>query len=55
MCQLNLERAQIEARKKEERLLSVLYFTQFLGLALGCDPITVGLRKNLLPVQLRVP
>ncbi|MGI9860847.1 CoB--CoM heterodisulfide reductase iron-sulfur subunit B family protein [Moorella naiadis] len=49
MCQLNLERAQIEARGREERLLPVLYFTQLLGLALGCDPATVGLKKNLIP------
>lgn len=49
MCQLNLERAQIQEKGREKRLLPVLYFTQFLGLALGCDPITVGLKKNLIP------
>ncbi|CEP66390.1 Cysteine-rich domain [Moorella glycerini] len=50
MCQLNLERAQIQEKGREKRLLPVLYFTQFLGLALGCDPITVGLKKNLIPL-----
>jgi len=32
------------------RPLPVLYFTQLLGLALGCSPSEVGLRHNLVPI-----
>ncbi|MDN5347095.1 MAG: heterodisulfide reductase subunit [Clostridia bacterium] len=50
MCQLSLERAQLQEEPKEGRYLPVLYFTQFLGLALGIEAKILGLKKNLIPI-----
>ena len=50
LCQGNLELLGRRARVGNGRPLPVLYFTQLLGLALGCTPREVGLRHNLVPV-----
>ncbi len=52
LCQGNLD---ILGRREEivggERHVPVLYFTQLLGLALGCTPQEVGLEHGLIPVD----
>jgi heterodisulfide reductase subunit B len=51
LCQGNLELLGRRARVGGNgRPLPVLYFTQLLGLALGCTPREVGLRHNLVPI-----
>lgn len=51
MCQMNLEAYQAEVNKKFKTSyrIPVLYFTQLLGLALGCSPRELGLHRNLVP------
>ena len=55
MCQMNLEAYQQDVNKKFRTScqIPVLYFTQLLGLALGCTEQELGLHRNLIP--LRVP
>ncbi len=47
LCQLNLDMRQqdIETRYNEQYGLPVFYFTQLLGLALGCSAEDLGLRS----------
>ncbi len=54
MCQSNLE---ILTRRINHRFgtsfrLPVVYFTQLIGLALGCSSKEVGLQHNLMPLQI---
>jgi len=55
MCQMNLEAYQprVNARFRTAFQIPVVYFTQLLGLALGCSEQELGLHRNLIP--LRVP
>ncbi|UCE11885.1 MAG: CoB--CoM heterodisulfide reductase subunit B [Candidatus Thorarchaeota archaeon] len=49
-CHLQYEQAQIELNKElgEERYnIPVLYYTQLLGLAMGIDPVELGLNMHL--------
>lgn len=52
MCQVNLEAYQDRIRRKFGRKyrLPVLFFTQLLGLALGCAETELGLHRNLIPL-----
>ncbi|NUP89634.1 MAG: CoB--CoM heterodisulfide reductase iron-sulfur subunit B family protein [Candidatus Sumerlaeia bacterium] len=52
MCQFNLELYQdkITARAGRDLHLPVLFFTQPLGLALGCDPAALGFEHQVVPV-----
>ena len=51
LCQGNLELLGRRAHAGGNgRPLPILYFTQLLGLALGCTPREVGLRHNLVPI-----
>jgi len=47
LCQINLDMRQKDVAKKfgEEYNLPVFYFTQLLGLALGLEPASLGLRS----------
>jgi heterodisulfide reductase subunit B2 len=47
LCQLNLDLRQkdIQTKYNEQYELPVFYFTQLLGLALGCSPEELGLRQ----------
>ncbi len=47
LCQLNLDMRQkdIESSYSEQYNLPVFYFTQLLGLALGCSAKELGLSK----------
>ncbi|MBN1477130.1 CoB--CoM heterodisulfide reductase iron-sulfur subunit B family protein [Candidatus Sumerlaeota bacterium] len=52
MCQYNLELYQdkISSRAGKDLHIPVLYFTQPLGLALGCDPQALGLQHHTVPL-----
>jgi heterodisulfide reductase subunit B len=52
MCQFNLELYQdkISQRTGQDLTLPILYFTQPLGLALGCDPQALGLQHHVVPL-----
>jgi heterodisulfide reductase subunit B len=53
MCQINLEayQKQIARRSGSSCDIPVLYFTQLLGMALGCSEKELGLRRNLVPLN----
>jgi heterodisulfide reductase subunit B len=55
LCQVNLEAYQKRLSRKLGRFydIPVLFFTQLLGLALGCAETELGLQRNL--VALKVP
>jgi heterodisulfide reductase subunit B len=48
MCQLNLDAYQADMNKhfQTDYHIPVLYFTQLMGLALGCEPLELGLGKE---------
>ncbi len=46
---LDLRQSDIERKRNSEINLPILYFTQLLGLALGCEPKSLGLDKNTVP------
>lgn len=52
MCQVNLEAYQKRVNKKLGRTyrLAIVFFTQLLGLALGCTEKELGLERNLVPL-----
>jgi heterodisulfide reductase subunit B len=52
MCQHNLElyQDQISARAGRDLHIPILYFTQPLGLALGCEPRALGLQHHMVPL-----
>jgi len=51
LCQVNLEAYQQRVNKMfgTSYLIPVMYFTQMLGVALGCSEKELGLHKNLIP------
>lgn len=53
MCQVNVEAYQKRVNKKFKTSfdLPVLFFTQLLGLALGCSGEQLGLQRNLIPLK----
>lgn len=55
LCQMNLEAYQQRVNKKfgTSFQIPVLFFTQLLGLALGCSEQELGLQRNLIPFRLR--
>jgi heterodisulfide reductase subunit B len=52
MCQVNLEAYQkrINSKLKRAHRMPVLFFTQLLGLALGCSETSLGLHRSLEPL-----
>ncbi len=57
MCQMNLEAYQKQVNKRfgTSYHIPVLYFTQLLGLALGCSEQELGLHRNLIPLKVTLP
>ncbi len=53
MCQANLELLQMRTDGDGRRRVPVLFFTQLVGLAVGCSPEDVGLAHNLIPLTYR--
>jgi heterodisulfide reductase subunit B len=53
MCQVNVEAYQKGVNKKFATAfdIPVLFFTQLLGLALGCSERELGLQRNLVPLR----
>jgi len=54
LCQANLELLQARGNG-QSRPVPVLYFTQLVGLALGCSAEAVGLEQNLYPLKYDFP
>jgi len=56
LCQANLDLRNLDRNGKSESSdrLPVLYFTQLIGLALGCSPKEIGLQHGLAPVTVDV-
>lgn len=57
MCQLNLEAYQDRINKRfgTHYTVPVMYFTQLLGMALGCEDLELGLHRNLIPLSVAQP
>lgn len=55
LCQINLEgyQGKIKKKFKTDFNLPVMFFTQALGLALGGTPKELGLKRNLIPFELK--
>jgi len=53
MCQMNLEAYQGRVNKQFHTAfdIPIVYFTQLLGLALGCTANELGLERNLIPLK----
>ncbi len=53
MCQTNLDTKQSIIRKKYsiEHPIPVPFITQLMGLAFGCTPKELGLKKNFVPIE----
>lgn len=47
LCQANLDLMNVNGRRGSPDPLPVIYFTQLIGLALGCSPKEVGLQHGL--------
>jgi len=47
LCQANLDLMNVDGRRGSPDPLPVIYFTQLIGLALGCTPKEVGLQHGL--------
>jgi heterodisulfide reductase subunit B len=54
LCQANLDLLNLSG-KGDRPKIPVLYFTQVVGLALGCTPEEVGLEHGLVPVDIPAP
>jgi heterodisulfide reductase subunit B len=54
LCQINLDMLSVSGSKNGAPL-PVLYFTQLVGLALGCSPDELGLEHGLVPVEIATP
>ncbi|MDW8129508.1 MAG: CoB--CoM heterodisulfide reductase iron-sulfur subunit B family protein [Bryobacterales bacterium] len=54
LCQVNLEAYQNRVNKAfgASYAVPILFFTQLLGLALGCEERALGLQRNLIPLKL---
>ena len=56
LCQSNLDLLNVGHQKNgSPAQIPVLYFTQLIGLALGCSPKEVGVQHGLAPVTIEVP
>jgi heterodisulfide reductase subunit B len=57
LCQVNLEAYQKSVNKKfgTSYQIPVMYFTQLLGVALGCSEKELGIHKNLIPWKAPIP
>lgn len=57
LCQINLEAYQKRVSKKfgKSYEIPVLFFTQLLGLALGCSETELGLQRNLIALNAPLP
>ncbi len=57
LCQVNLEAYQKRISKKFKKSyeIPVLFFTQLLGLALGCSETAVGMQRNLIALKVPIP
>jgi heterodisulfide reductase subunit B len=57
MCQVNVEAYQKQINKMfgTKFRMPVLFFTQLLGLALGCSEEQLGLQRNLIPITVPLP
>ena len=56
LCQSNLDLLNVGRQKNgSPAQIPVLYFTQLIGLALGCSPEEVGVQHGLAPVTIEVP
>lgn len=54
MCHVNLEAYQGQVNKtfRTSYRVPVVFFTQLLGIALGCEEKSLGLERNLIPLKL---
>jgi heterodisulfide reductase subunit B len=52
LCQANLDLLNLD---RAQAKIPVLYFTQLIGLALGCSPEEVGMEHGLVPVKIEAP
>ena len=56
LCQANLDLLNVGHQKNgSPAQIPVIYFTQLIGLALGCSPKEVGVQHGLAPVTIEVP
>jgi heterodisulfide reductase subunit B len=56
LCQSNLDLINVAAGGNgESHQIPVLYFTQLIGLALGCTPEEVGMQHGLIPMKVNPP
>jgi heterodisulfide reductase subunit B len=57
LCQANLDLLNVERRRRNggSSPIPVLYFTQIIGLALGCSPKEVGLEHGLAELVMDIP
>jgi heterodisulfide reductase subunit B len=54
LCQINLDMLSLNG-SLDGPPMPVLYFTQLIGLALGCSPRELGLEHSLVPVEIPAP
>ena len=56
LCQANLDLLNVgSGGNGNSRRIPTMYFTQLLGLALGCSEAEVGLKHGLVPVKIEAP
>jgi len=56
LCQANLDLLNLNGSTNGSRKkMPILYFTQLIGLALGCSPDELGLQHGLVPVKIDAP
>ncbi len=54
LCQINLDLLMLDG-PPNGKPLPVLYFTQLVGLALGCSPDELGLEHGMVPMEIPTP
>jgi heterodisulfide reductase subunit B len=55
LCQANLDLDNVNGRKGSPGKMPILYFTQLIGLAIGCTPKELGLQHGLAPIGIEAP
>lgn len=55
LCQSNLDLINLVGNGNGKSRTPVLYFTQLVGLAIGCTPEEVGMQHGLVPVSAKAP
>jgi len=56
LCQSNLDMINVNGdHKGTSHQIPVLYFTQLIGLAIGCSPEEVGMQHGLVPMDAKAP